>query len=124
MEQMSIGQFIAIAAGVIAGLVAFIKGIEYLGGKINHCASKWLENGLAPVNQKLDMMDKKLDEVDMNACKNFLVRFLADIEQGNPIDEIEKERFYETYEHYTSPRLHGNSYIKEKVEDLKKQGKL
>ena len=121
---VDIGQIVAIIVATVAGLVAFIKGIEYLGGKINRWAMKWFENGLKPVNQKLDAMDKKLDEVDMNACKNFLVRFLADVEQGNPIDEIEKERFYETYEHYTSPRLHGNSYIKEKVEDLKKQGKL
>lgn len=120
---MPIGQFIAIAAGVIAGLVAFIKGIEYLGGKISHCTSKWLENGLAPVNRKLDGLDRKLTDVDLSACKNFLVRFLSDVEQGNPIDEVEKERFYETYQHYTDD-LHQNTYIHDKVESLKKQGKL
>lgn len=123
MEQMSIGQFIAIAAGVIAGLVAFLKGIEYLGGKISRAAMKWFEHGLEPVNRKLDGLDEKLTDVDLSACKNFLVRFLADVEEGNPIDEVEKERFYETYQHYTDD-LHQNTYIHDKVEKLKKQGKL
>ena len=86
-------------------------------------ASRWLEKGLEPVNYKLDNMDKKLDDVDISACKNFLVRFLADVEQGNVIDEVEKERFYETYEHYTED-LHQNTYIHDKVEKLKKEGKL
>ena len=46
----------------------------------------------------------------------------ADVEQNKIIDEVEKERFYETYEHYT--KLGGNSYIHDKVESLKKAGKL
>lgn len=120
---VDIGQIVAIIAATVAGLVAFIKGIEYLGEKINRWAMKWLENGLKPVNQKLDGLDRKLTDVDLSACKNFLVRFLADVEQGNPIDEVEKERFYETYQHYTED-LHQNTYIHDKVESLKKQGKL
>ena len=114
---------IGIFAAGVAGIVAFLKGMEYLVGKISRMASRWLEKGLEPVNHKLDNMDKKLDDVDLSACKNFLVRFLADVEQGNLIDEVEKERFYETYEHYTED-LHQNTYIHDKVEKLKKEGKL
>lgn len=121
--MVDIGQIVAIIAATVAGLVAFIKGIEYLGGKINRCAMKWFEHGLEPVNRKLDGLDRKLTDVDLSACKNFLVRFLSDVEQGNPIDEVEKERFYETYQHYTDD-LHQNTYIHDKVERLKKQGKL
>lgn len=120
---VDIGQIIAIIAATVAGLVAFIKGIEYLGGKISRAAMKWFEHGLEPVNRKLDGLDRKLTDVDLSACKNFLVRFLSDVEQGNPIDEVEKERFYETYQHYTDD-LHQNTYIHDKVESLKKQGKL
>lgn len=123
MEQMPVGQIIAIVAGGLAGLVAFLKGLEYLGGKISKAAMRWFEHGLEPVNYKLDQLDRKLDEVDLSACKNFLVRFLADVEEGNQIDEVEKERFYETYEHYQND-LHQNTYIHDKVESLKKQGKL
>ncbi len=123
MEQMTIGQFIAIIAGGLAGLVAFVKGSEYLLRKISKGASKWLERGLQPVNNKLDNLDDKLTDADLSACKNFLVRFLADVEQGNIIDEVEKERFYETYRHYTED-LHQNTYIHDKVEKLKKENKL
>ena len=120
---VDIGQIVAIIAATVAGLVAFLKGIEYLGGKISRAAMKWFEHGLEPVNRKLDGLDRKLADVDLSACKNFLVRFLSDVEQGNPIDEVEKERFYETYQHYTDD-LHQNTYIHDKVESLKKQGKL
>ena len=120
---VDIGQIVAIIAATVAGLVAFLKGIEYLGGKISRAAMKWFEHGLEPVNRKLDGLDRKLTDVDLSACKNFLVRFLSDVEQANPIDEVEKERFYETYQHYTDD-LHQNTYIHDKVESLKKQGKL
>ena len=70
----------------------------------------------------INNLSGKVDDVDMNSCKNFLVRFLADAEQGNEIDEIEKERFYEVYEHYT--KKGGNSYIHDKYDKLKKSGKL
>lgn len=118
MEAITIG---AIAAG-IATIVGIVKGIEYLCQKISTGATKWLANGLKPTNDKIDNLEKKLVNVDLNQCKNFLVRFLADVEEGNPIDEVEKERFYETYVHYKS--LGGNSYIHDKVEKLKKAGKL
>ena len=123
MLNMSVGEFIGVIAAGVAGLVAFIKGIEYLIGKIGKAATKWLEKGLAPTNAKLDALDRKLTDVDISACKNFLVRFLADIEQGNEIDEVERERFYETYAHYKDD-LHLNTYIHDKVEKLKKEGKL
>ena len=118
MEAITIG---AIAAG-IATIVGIVKGLEYLCQKISKGATKWLLDGLKPTNDKIDNLEMKLVNVDLNQCKNFLVRFLADVEEGNPIDEVEKERFYETYVHYKS--LGGNSYIHDKVEKLKKAGKL
>lgn len=118
MELITVSQ---IAAG-LALIVGLVKGIEYLMQKISAAATKWLLAGLEPTNQKIDELKANIGEVDMSTSKNFLVRFLADVEQGKPIDEIEKERFYETYEHYT--KLGGNSYIHDKVESLKKVGKL
>lgn len=118
MEAITIG---AIAAG-IATIVGIVKGVEYLYQRVSKAATKWLMDGLKPTNDKIDNLETKLVNVDLNQCKNFLVRFLADVEEGNHIDEVEKERFYETYEHYTG--LGGNSYIHDKVEKLKKEGKL
>lgn len=123
MDNMTVGQLVGIIAGGIAGLVALIKGVEYLWGKLRDAATKWLQHGLAPTNAKIDALNNKIDDVDLSQCKNFLVRFLADVEQGQPIDEVEKERFYETYRHYTED-LHKNTYIHDKVEKLRKEGKL
>lgn len=119
MELITVGQ---IAAG-IALIVGLVKGIEYLCEKISASATKWLQAGLEPTNKKIDELKVNIVEVDISQCKNFLVRVMADIEQGNPIDEIEKERFYETYAHY-SDDLHLNTYIHDKYEKLKKAGKL
>lgn len=118
MEEITLGQI----SGVIAFLGAFIGAIMYLYSTANKSATKWLKSCLKPIEDKLEHIDKKTDEIDMSSCKNFLVRFLADVEQGNAIDEIEKERFYETYEHYSAKG--GNSYIHDKVEKLKKENKL
>lgn len=88
---------------------------------------------LEPFNKRIDETIKnnnknyrdtieKIKSVQLYADKNFLVRFLADVEQGNIIDEVEKERFYEVYKDYR--KLGGNSYVQRKVEKLEKEGKL
>ena len=92
-----------------------------------------LDKTLKPFKKQMDDMEKdrkdqhnetlqKIDDVMLYTDKNFLVRFLADVEQGNKIDEVEKERFYEVYKNYRE--LGGNSYIAHKVEKLQKEGKL
>lgn len=118
MESVTIGQI----ALIIAFIVSLIKGVEYLYTLASKTATKWLKSCLTPIQDKLDAIDEKTDSIDLSGCKNFLVRFLADVEQGNKIDEVERERFYEVYEHYT--KLGGNSYIHDKVEKLKKENKL
>lgn len=118
MESITIGQICL----VLAAIVAFVKGIEYLYSLLKKGATNWFKSLLQPINDSINSLSKKIDNVDINSCKNYLVRFLADVEQGNEIDEIERERFYEVYNHYIS--LGGNSYVKDKVEKLKKSGKL
>lgn len=118
MENITIGQI----STFIAFLGALIGGIIYLYSIANKSATKWLKSCLKPMEDKLDKIDAKTKDIDMSASKNFLVRFLADVEQGNMVDEIEKERFYETYEHYI--KIGGNSYIVDKVAKLKKENKL
>lgn len=120
INSITVGDIIAFILG-LAGVIGACGVIFKFGFK---AFSKAIEKAMKPTNDRLDDMANQIADVDMSQCKNFLVRFLADVEQGNKIDEIEKERFYETYEHYTSPKLKGNSYIKEKVESLKKAGKL
>lgn len=106
-ENITIGQI----ATIIGTVVALIGGVEFLLIRFN----KIFDAKLKPINTRLN-------DIELSSDKNFIVRFLADIEQGNPVDEVEKERFYEIYQRYKE--LGGNSYVSHKVEKLQKEGKL
>ena len=103
-------------------LVAIIGG----GGVLYKKLKKWLgalfTEQMSVIETEIKELKTKIEISDMQSCKNFLVRCLADVERGEPMSETEKERFYEQYEHYR--RNDGNSYIKQKVENLQKEGKL
>lgn len=77
--------------------------------------NKILKKLFAPMNTKIDNIDK-------NQCRNYLVDFLADIESGMKKDECQIERAYELYDHYTKD-LNGNSYIHDKWGKLMNGGK-
>lgn len=71
------------------------------------------------INKCFEPLTKKIDKIDENQCRNFLVNFLADTEAGIEKDEVQVKRAYEVYEHYTND-LHKNSYIHDKWEKLMK----
>lgn len=129
MENITLGQ-IAAAIGIIGIIYGGYKG---LNKTITETITKVVKDLLAPITKSIDDLDKKLNavdmeiskklkSVDMETCKNFLVRCLADVERGDQMTEIEKERFWEQYEYYIDHG--GNTYIKNKVEKLKEQGRL
>lgn len=60
--------------------------------------------------------------LSLDNAKNYLVPFLSKVERGEPVDEIELERFHEEFTFYTDHG--GNSYIKSRVAKLQKEGKL
>ncbi len=107
MENITIGQITTI----VVGIGALISGVEFLLIRFN----KLFDTKLKPINTRLN-------EIELSSDKNFIVRFLADIEQGNIVDEVEKQRFYEIYQRYKE--LGGNSYVSHKVDKLQKEGKL
>lgn len=82
------------------------------------------KNNMEKIEGEMADLKKQIKISDMESCKNFLVRCLADVERGQIMSETEKQRFYEQYEHYTSPENKGNSYIMHKTEELQKAGKL
>lgn len=118
MDTITIGQ-IAVALTFVIGI---ISSISYLKTHLKEWISGSLKDNFDKIDKNLDAITKRVEEVDLQACKNYLVLFLADIEKGVPVDEIEKERFFEQEEHYY--KLGGNSYIKKKIEALEKEGKL
>lgn len=110
---------IAFAMTFLAG---FFGGIGYFYKNIK----KWLEDIIGkqfePFQETMTNLDTKINLVDMESCKNYLVRCLGDFEHGNPLSEVEQERFWEEYRHYLE--IGGNSYIERRVEKLKADNKL
>lgn len=114
LEQISV--FIIFIGGLIGG-------IKYLKKEIKDALSEMLDDQFDELNTKLDTLQSSLKTVDIQTCKNFLVRYLADVERGARMYNDEQKRFWEEYDHYIN-ELKENSYIKEWVLQLKKEGKL
>lgn len=106
MENITIGQISAFL-GLIAGIITSL-------GVIIHFMQKSLKKAL---KTELDPISTQIKDLDVSQCKNFLVRFLADVEQGNELDKVEIERAYEIYDHYSND-LKQNSYIHNRWESL------
>lgn len=129
MENITIGALKVL----LVNIASFITAGGIIGAFALKVGKKVLDNSLKPFNEKINEMEKarveqhsetlnKINDVQLYTDKNFLVRFLADVEQGNKVDDVEIERFYEVYKDYKD--LGGNSYIQHKVEKLQKEGKL
>lgn len=101
----------------LGGLAGIIGSIEYLLIRLN----KLFDNKLEPINEKIDYLDE-------GQSKNYMSRYLKDVENGISMDSTETERFWEIYDHYTKPKELGglglNSYFHKKVEKLQKEGKM
>ena len=100
MEQITLGDIATWAAFIVAlggSVAAIIRGVK-------------------------KVVEKLLLPLSLDNAKNYLVPFLSKVERGEPCDEIELERFHEEYQFYTDHG--GNSYIRSRVEKLKKAGKL
>lgn len=114
MEGWTLGDIIGwlgMIAGAITSAGIVYKAIAYAFCKANK-----------PIMDKLEALERKHDLSDREHAKNYIVRFLADVEQGEPIDKDELHCFWDNYTLYQN--MGGNSYIHEKVERLKAQGKL
>ena len=118
MDQITLGQ----AAAALAFIVAIVAGVQNLKKSIKAWLDSALKDRFSALEQTQDKILKRLDTVDIENCKNYLVTFLAEVQRGEMKDETEMQRFWEEFEHYRG--LGGNSYIKNKVEELKGQRKL
>ena len=95
-------------ANTIILIASFITAVSTILLAMNKILKKMFE----PINSKIDGLD-------LSQARNYLVDFLADIENGEKKDECQIERAYELYDHYTKD-LHGNSYIHAKWEKVMK----
>lgn len=120
VEQIVAG--IALITALCGGCYKLWQGFKTTVSKAVAEQFKAVTDQLASMSKTVEEISTQLSRVDIEGCKNFLVRCLADIERGEGMSETEMERFYEQYEHYINSG--GNTYIKNKVDKLKAAGKL
>ena len=125
MEQITLGQIglaITFLVGLITGINYLIKQVKKWIEDLQDKISKSLSDQFESFDKKIDDLKQQVDDIDMETTKNFLVSMLSDLEKGIVWDDIETERFWEQYEHYTAKG--GNTYIKTRVDKLKEKGIL
>lgn len=118
MEQLTFGE---IAMG-LTFIVGFIGSVTYLKKHAKDWLGESLKDSFDNISKRLDTVQSRVDAIDKNTCKNFLVRCLDDLDNGTLLDDVCLQRFWEQYEHYVE--IGGNTYIQRKVEQLKEAGKL
>ena len=104
-------------------IVALIGGVKYLKKELVNFLNNLLDSKFKTTNSKIDDVATALRTLDVQTTRNFLVRYLADIERGQFIYDTEKEQFWKEYDHYID-ELKENSFIKKWVERLEDEGKL
>ena len=114
LEQLSV---------IIVFILGLIVGIRQLKKEIKDAIAESLKDEFDKVTGKLEDLQESINDIDVQVTKNFLVRYLADVEREDVIFDAEKQRFWEEYDHYIDD-LGENSFIKEWVKDLQKSGKL
>lgn len=104
-------------------IVALIGGVKYLKKELVNFLNNLLDSKFKTTNGKIDDVATALRTLDVQTTRNFLVRYLADVERGQYVYDTEKEQFWKEYDHYID-ELKENSFIKKWVERLEDEGKL
>lgn len=111
-----------VSAGILF-IVALIGGVKYLKKELVNFLNNLLDSKFKTTNDKIDEVASALRTLDVQTTRNFLVRYLADVERGQYVYDTEKEQFWKEYDHYVK-ELKENSFIKKWVERLEDEGKL
>lgn len=119
-------------ADAIVLLAAFIGAVIYLKATMKDTIKEVnkedfedmhdsLEDLKTEVNDRFDKVEKRIDKSDLEACRNFLVHAMVDIERGIADDAL-IHRFWDELDHYHNEKQ--NSYIDTRVQALIDSGKL
>lgn len=118
LEQITIGE-VAVAVTFLVGLIG---GLGYLRTHLKDWVGHAVKGQLDEIEKTVNELNKRIETVDAESTKNFLVKMLGDIDRGETLNDVQLERFWEQYEHYRHNG--GNSYIKRKVDQFQEDGKL
>lgn len=119
MENITIGQ----VAAAVAFLVALGVGFKTLKDWTVTAIKAAVKEELGQLSGEIKELRTELKKEDKEKTKNFLVARLNEIENGETWSDIERQRFYEQYDHYTND-LNGNTYIKTAVKKYEDAGSI
>lgn len=119
MENITLGQMAAAAAFLVALVLSLKKIKEWTIDAIKAA----VKEELGELSSEIKSLQNELRKEDKEKTKNFLVARLNEIENGEKWSDIERQRFYEQYGHYTND-LNGNTYIKKAVNVYEAAGKI
>lgn len=119
MEKFSI--IIISIATFLNALITIANFINKIKKPVDTAVDKKFKEALQPVNDKLAVIDDRIDKLDKNQCKNYLTEFLEDVKNGIPKSDIQIQRATEVYDHYIND-LHLNTYIHDGWEKYMKGG--
>ena len=117
-EQITLGQ-ILISVTFIVGFITTISKFKTI---VNDWFRDKLSPKIDPLYKKIDETNDKINSLEMDSYKRYLVLTMTNIERGEKIDEVERALFDEMYKKYTEHG--GNSYIQRKYKKLEEAGKL
>ena len=118
MDKITLGDL----AAALAFLVALGGSIVAIVMAIKKVLKKLFDDQMKSIGERLDQTDKRIDRLDADNCKNFLVQTLSAAERGENLTTEERMRLAEEFEHYTAAG--GNSYIKDWHTRLHDAGKI
>lgn len=109
-------------ATVLNAILVIMNFISKIKKPVDNAVEKKFEEALKPINDKLEVIDTRIDKLDKNECKNYLTEFLEDIKNSVPKSDIQIQRATEVYDHYIND-LHLNTYIHDGWEKYMKGAK-
>lgn len=117
MENITLGQI----AKELAFAVALIGSAVYLKKGTIKGLSKVINSQLEPIKVEIKKLKEETSKNNLSSIKTDLIN-LMELADKKTISTEQKMRSYELYDYYCQHG--GNSYVHDKWEKLKKEGKL
>lgn len=117
MENLTLGEI----AKTLAFFVALLGSITYLKKTTISGITTVIDEKLEPIKKEVSDLKKETSKNNLSSIKTDLIN-LMELADKKTISTEQKMRSYELYDYYC--KHGGNSYVHDKWERLKKEGKI
>ncbi len=117
MEKITLGEI----AKSLAFVVALIGSVVYLKKGTITGLAKVIDNRLEPIKKEIKEVKEETTKNNLSSIKTDLIN-LMELADKKTISTEQKMRSYELYDFYCTHG--GNSYVHDKWERLRKEGKI